>query len=322
MTTIRAAGGVVHRRTAGRTEVCLVHRPRYDDWSLPKGKLEPGEHPLVAAVREVAEETGLRAVPQLRLPGVRYRRDGRPKVVDYWSMRAAGGARFRPHAEVDDLRWLPVAQAARLLSYRHDRDVLRAFAALPAVSCELTAVRHASAYRRGTWTGPDDARPVDPGGWRQAAAVAPLLALAGPVRLLSAPARRCVQTLDPLAGLLDLPIEVDSDLGEPRPGQDAQERALATAGRLVELAAEGRPVAVCSQGKVLPRALDLLVATAGTGPGRDGPERNGRVGPRPRRDSPHETAKGTGWLLAFAGDRLVGADRLTPVRRGDGHPLG
>ncbi|MEV5448035.1 NUDIX hydrolase, partial [Streptomyces sp. NPDC052644] len=117
---IRAAGGVAWRSTDdGGVEVCLVHRPRYGDWSLPKGKLERGEHPLLAAVREVAEESDVRAVPQVRLPSVRYRSEGRPKLVDYWSMRAVGTGGFQPGTEVDDVCWLDVDAAVERVSYPH-----------------------------------------------------------------------------------------------------------------------------------------------------------------------------------------------------------
>ena len=126
---VRAAGGVVHRRGGAGTEVCLVHRPRYDDWSLPKGKLDPGEHPLLAAVREVAEEADVRAVPQVRLPTVRYVSQGRPKVVRYWAMQPLDG-RFVPNAEVDDVRWLALADAAAVLSYLDDRQLLDQLAGL------------------------------------------------------------------------------------------------------------------------------------------------------------------------------------------------
>ncbi|MGC5329587.1 NUDIX hydrolase [Micromonospora sp. DT62] len=303
---IRAAGGVVWRPAdepgpgegpaAGSTDatprggvlVCLVHRPRYGDWSLPKGKLEPGEHPLRAAVREVAEETDVRAVPQVRLPTVRYRSEGRPKVVDYWSMRAVATGGFQPGTEVDDVRWLGVDEAVRLVSYPHDAEVLAAFAALPTVTGTVALVRHAHAGKRATWSGPDTGRPLDARGWAQAHALAPLVALLRPVRLLSASARRCVQTLDPAAALLDLPVEIDGDLDEPRPGQQPDECALAAAGRLAALAATGEPVGVCSQGKVIPGALARL---------------SGRPGD-------FTTPKGGGWLLAFAGDRLVAGDRL------------
>ncbi|MGC1210375.1 MAG: NUDIX hydrolase [Micromonospora sp.] len=285
---IRAAGGVAWRPGARGVEVCLVHRPRYGDWSLPKGKLESGEHPLLAAVREVAEETDVRAVPQVRLPTVRYRSEGRAKAVDYWSMGAAANGGFQPDTEVDEVRWMPVDDAARLVSYPHDAEVIAAFAALPQVTAVLALVRHAHAGKRGTWSGPDSGRPLDATGWAQAQALAELVAVLRPVRLLSASARRCVQTLDPAATLLDLPIEVVGDLDEPKPGQQQEECALAVAACLTELAGTGEPVAVCSQGKVIPGALEHLTGRA----------------------DDFTTPKGGGWLLAFSGHRLVAADRL------------
>ncbi|GAB3955540.1 hypothetical protein GCM10027614_65200 [Micromonospora vulcania] len=161
VTGIRAAGGVPWRPSADGVQVCVVHRPRYGDWTLPKGKLEPGEHPLAAAVREVAEEADVRGVPQVRLPSVRYRSEGQPKVVDYWSMLAVASGGFQPGTEVDDLRWLPVDDAIRLVSYPHDAEVLAAFAALPPVTATIALVRHAHAGKRATWSGPDTGRPLD-----------------------------------------------------------------------------------------------------------------------------------------------------------------
>ncbi|GIJ76956.1 8-oxo-dGTP diphosphatase [Micromonospora phaseoli] len=289
MTTIRAAGGVVWRPGPQTgIQVCLVHRPRYGDWSLPKGKLEPGEHPLIAAAREVAEEADVQAVPELRLPPARYISEGRPKVVDYWSMRAAGTGGFQPDTEVDDVRWLAVDEAVALVSYPHDAEVLAAFAALPRVTATLVLVRHGHAGKRLTWTGPDTARPLDARGWSEAQALAPLIGLIRPERLLSASPRRCVQTLDPAAAALDLPIEVCGDLDEPLAGQQPDECVLAAAARLAELATVGESAAVCSQGKVIPGALERLAGQPGD----------------------YTTDKGDGWLLAFTGDRLVAADRL------------
>jgi 8-oxo-dGTP diphosphatase len=295
---VRAAGGVVWRPTAEGVRVCLVHRPRYDDWSLPKGKLEPGEHPLVAAVREVAEEAGVRGVPQVRLPGTSYlTRDGLPKVVEYWSMLADGDGGFQPDTEVDGIRWLTVDEAAELVSYSHDAKVLRDFAALPPVDNVLGLVRHATAGGRATWTGPDTARELDDEGWTQARALAPVLAALRPRRLLAASVRRCVQTLVPVAELLDLPIEVDSRFDEPQGGQDPREKALAAASLLAELAGAGGPAVVCGQGRVIPPALDCLAAAAlapiGDAVGGDA-----------------ETAKGGGWLLAFTADQMIAAERL------------
>lgn len=119
---VLAAGGVVVRN--GR--VVLIHRPKYDDWSFPKGKLDPGESFEDAALREVEEETGLRCTLGRELPSTEYRdAKGRPKLVRYWEMKPVAGE-FTPTNEVDDLRWLEFARAAGVLSYEHDREVLRA----------------------------------------------------------------------------------------------------------------------------------------------------------------------------------------------------
>jgi 8-oxo-dGTP pyrophosphatase MutT (NUDIX family) len=122
---VRAAGGVVLRRNGDRREVALVHRPKYEDWTLPKGKLEPGETDEQAAVREVEEETGMRCELDEELPLVRYRdAQGRDKLVRYWRMHVVGGS-FSPTAEIDELRWLEIEDGATLLSYERDRAVLR-----------------------------------------------------------------------------------------------------------------------------------------------------------------------------------------------------
>jgi 8-oxo-dGTP diphosphatase len=125
--TVRAAGGVVWRRDGtGALEALVVHRPQYDDWTLPKGKLLPGEHDEEAALREVEEETGLRCELGRELPSSTYRdRHGRPKVVRFWAMRPLDGD-FRPHDEVDEVRWLPLAGAAEALTHERDRAVLAA----------------------------------------------------------------------------------------------------------------------------------------------------------------------------------------------------
>jgi 8-oxo-dGTP diphosphatase len=127
---VRAGGGLVWRRDgAGRLEILVVHRPRYDDWSLPKGKCEPGESDEECALREVEEETGLTCRLGAELPSTGYLDNkGRPKTVRYWAMEpVSGGGGFVPNAEIDEIRWLPAPAAVKLLSYDHDRPVIESF---------------------------------------------------------------------------------------------------------------------------------------------------------------------------------------------------
>ncbi|WP_369214878.1 NUDIX hydrolase [Streptomyces flavofungini] len=124
---VLAAGCVLWRRSPadGGLELCLVHRPRYDDWSFPKGKLKRGEEPLAGALREVEEETGHRCAPGARLPTAHYTVQGRPKRVDYWAAEATGG-RFEPNDEVDRVRWLPPTEARDRLTQPRDQRLVDA----------------------------------------------------------------------------------------------------------------------------------------------------------------------------------------------------
>jgi 8-oxo-dGTP diphosphatase len=125
VTTVEAAGGIVTRERDGAREVLVVHRPRYDDWSLPKGKLEPGETPADAAVREVEEETGARCVLGRALGTTAYvDRKGRDKVVHWWMMEVHSTRTFLPNDEVDEVRWISEGNAAALLTYDSDRRLL------------------------------------------------------------------------------------------------------------------------------------------------------------------------------------------------------
>jgi 8-oxo-dGTP pyrophosphatase MutT (NUDIX family) len=127
-TIVRAAGGIVVRGEGGASEVVVVHRPKYDDWTLPKGKALPGESDEDCAVREVEEETGLRCERGPELASATYRDSaGRPKVARYWLMRPVTGE-LQPTNEVDEARWLPIAEAESLLTYERDREILRSVA--------------------------------------------------------------------------------------------------------------------------------------------------------------------------------------------------
>jgi 8-oxo-(d)GTP phosphatase len=280
-TVVYAAGGVVWRRSAGGTlEIVLVHRPRYDDWSLPKGKLGPGEHRLAAGVREVYEETAVHAVPQARLPAIRYLtgQPGVEKVVDFWSMRAESWTRRPPDHEVEEVRWVPAASAGTVLSYAHDRGVVRAFLDLPGITSVVALVRHARAGKRSQWTGPDEERPLDERGGHDAVALCRLLALFRPTAVVSATPLRCQQTVRPLG----LPVRVEPVFNDEAPG------GVATAA-LLDLARRDEVTVVCSQGQLIPQVLAELT-------GRD--------------SLSLPTPKGSGWVLAFSGERLATHDFL------------
>jgi 8-oxo-dGTP pyrophosphatase MutT (NUDIX family)/phosphohistidine phosphatase SixA len=252
--TIRASGAVLWRQDTGtgRVEVALVHRPRYDDWSLPKGKLDPGETALTAAIREVTEETGYRAVAGPFVRRIRYpvtRRNGRSahKTVDYFRARAVDGT-FQPNEEVDELRWLSPEEARPLLTYPYDRGVLDAFCALPLSTTNVLLVRHAKAGKRSEWVGDDDLRPLSTAGRAQAAALRELLLLFGPDRVHSAPPLRCVQSVEGLAEDIGAPIQEEPLLTEKSYTADPR----ASESRLLEIAAAGGTPVVSSQGGIIP----------------------------------------------------------------------
>lgn len=255
---VRAAGAVLWRPSGSGYEVAVVHRPRYDDWSLPKGKLDGGESEPVAAVREVAEETGSACVLGPFLARVSYSVLGERKVVDYFGARSTGGS-FTPNDEVDELRWLPVAEARGLLSYGRDADVLDAFAALRPGVTTVLLVRHAKAGSRDGWVGDDDLRPLTPNGESQAESLCAQLRLFGPDRVFSAPRLRCVQTVRAIAAEQDVDISHEPLLSED--GYRASPReALA---RLAEIVDGGGTPLICSQGGVIPHLVADLAERDG-----------------------------------------------------------
>jgi len=282
--SIHAAGAVLWRPAAAGAEVALVHRPHHQDWSLPKGKVDPGESRARTAVREIAEETGFGAVLGRHLATVRYPVGDDRKVVDYWEARAGEGT-FTPNGETDELRWLPPEQAAGLLSYDSDRDVLDAFARSPRPLCSLLLVRHAKAGKRGTWPD-DDARPLVDAGRDQARRVADLLTAHGVRRLVAAPKVRCRETLEPAAHRLGVGITDDPAFTDEAVMADP-DRARA---RLLELASDPT-TAVCAQGSGIPILVRDLAAD-GSGGIRPEVHSNRRLADPPSR-------KGSVWSLSF-----------------------
>jgi len=280
----------------GRPELALVHRPRYDDWSLPKGKVDPGEHLLTCAVREVEEETGFTAVlgrplGEQRYPVTTKHGDAVTKVVRYWAARATGGA-FVPNEEVDELAWLPPDQAAARLSHDRDQDVLDAMLRHPD-TMTIVLVRHANAGSRAAWKADDRLRPLDETGKAQAAATCAVLPVFGPERVLSADLVRCVDTVRPLAEKLRLPVLIEPALCDDAYDEN-DDRAVR---RLDALVAQGRPVVLCSQGDAVPGLVARIAERDGVDLGA-GKSSGGKV----------ESSKGSAWALSFAAGRLVDAE--------------
>jgi 8-oxo-dGTP diphosphatase len=257
--TVRAAGGLVRRiGRDGSLEVLVVHRPAYDDWSLPKGKLEPGETDEQAALREVEEETGVRCELGRELPASIYLdAQGRTKVVRYWLMNPVEGDVEGAH-EVDDARFVPVGEAARLLTYARDRELLAHVGGGSGVTIHL--IRHAKAKNRLDWDSADELRPLSKRGRREAEAIAERLAGQPVARIVSSPHLRCVQTVEPLAVALDLPVETTDALAEGAGGEAALELLLA-------LAPDGS-IACCTHGDVV---FAVAALVSGSGVLLDGP---------------------------------------------------
>jgi 8-oxo-(d)GTP phosphatase len=268
---IRAAGAVVWRRGQDGPLVAVVHRPKYDDWTLPKGKREPGEHILLTAVREVAEETGQRVTLGRRLSAASYKVDGRPKRVDYWVGRGQDPpAEFVPNHEVDDLAWLSVAEAADRLTYDRDVVILSEFAAGPAETVPWILLRHASAGSRSSWRGADLARPLDAHGAADADGLAWLLRCFGTGRAISSAAERCVATVRPFAVLSGGKIEI-----EPLFTVGARRGPDAAVLRAAALVAEESPAVICAHRENLPLLMASACAQLGASPPAGPPLRKG-----------------------------------------------
>jgi len=265
---ILSAGAVLWRPAAHGTEVLLVHRPKYDDWSLPKGKREPGEHVLLTAVREVAEETSVRPVLGPRLRTVEYLAHGRPKQVDYWSALSARD-QAAPSHEIDAVSWLTLPRALDRLSYPHDADVIASLR--PRATVPLILVRHASAGYKDDWDGEDLLRPLDAEGALDAVLLADLLACFAPrARVISSPALRCTESVRIYAASFGGSVEANAVLAVPDRAADVPlartDRADTLRHLFRNLVDEGRPVVACLHRENLPLALAAACSVLGAPP--------------------------------------------------------
>ncbi len=297
--TIRAAGGVLWRNAAdadgpAAIEVAVIHRQRYDDWSLPKGKLAAGEREVDGAIREVLEETGYHVRLGRSLGETRYLKVdsgvARQKVVRWWAMEAASGG-FGPTREVDELRWLTLGEAHDALTRDLDRDVLDRFVRGSAAGRMVLLVRNGSAVSRNTWEGDDRQRPLDDCGWAQADELVRLLAHFDPTDIRTADVVRCQQTVQPLASALGLPVTQEPLLAEEAFAADegAAATVIRTAGDIHGC------VVLSSQGDVIANLV-------------------GRLSEEDDVDLAESPAarKASVWALELQGDRLVSAEYFPP----------
>ena len=239
-----------------------MHGVKYGDWTLPKGKLDPGETAGEAAVREVEEETGVVVRLGPPLPSQVYGfvdrgGEARAKVVHYWVGRAVGSddvSAYSPNDEITAARWVPVDRAPARLTHQRDAAVLRAALAHERPTSALLVVRHAVALDRGSWRRDDRKRPLSPVGEEQARRLVPTLRSYGVGRLLSSSSRRARATVEPYAEAARLSLETTDRLAE----EDANRQAVAAV--VADGLASPDPVALATHRKVLPdvwRALGL-----------------------------------------------------------------
>lgn len=267
--TVLAGGAVVRRVRPGRPpEILIIHRSRYSDWTLPKGKVEAGESVVAAAAREVQEETGVTIRLGTPLDTTLYRlSSGATKEVRYWSGTPLDVVKRAPDDEVDVVSWLPSKAALQRLSYDYDKELVRQFEKQPETTT-LALVRHGKAMDRKDWSKKDILRPLGARGRKQAKQLIPYLTAYGIKTLISSTATRCVTTLDPYAADRKTRIDTYDTLTEEAATKnpDAVIRLVQKLRR--DALANQTPTAICVHRPVLPtilEALDLAPATLATG---------------------------------------------------------
>ncbi len=288
-----AAGAVLWRGNVSdpeSIEVAVIHRPHYGDWSLAKGKVDPGESIPTTAAREILEETGYDICLGKLIGKVTYPVLDRMKVVYYWTAKVLGGE-FVPNSEVDEIRWLSVEEACELLSYQVDTEVLAKAAkrfATPTTT-RVLYVRHARAHRRQTWAGDDNKRPLDKRGRRQAEMLVPMLLPYKPTAIYSAVPDRCQTTALPLADELGMDVSVNKLFGDNAWLADPE----AAKKRFMDVVAGGGVPVIIGQGTIIPEMIEWLTEN-GTLP----------------IEEEIKSKKGSVWVLSFNNGKLTGADYL------------
>jgi 8-oxo-(d)GTP phosphatase len=256
---IRAAGALLWRDNSDLSiEVALIHRPRYQDWSLPKGKLEMGETALQCAYREVHEETGIRATFTRQLGTVEYEESGQEKRVKYWAAHCAlTNSEFVPNEEVDQMRWLSPSQALEQATHDSDKSIIEKFMSEEQHTDTLIILRHTKSLERGDWDEADSHRTLDETGFDQAQLLIKHLAPFAIDELYTSDYTRCVQTVTPLAHARGLSITAVPSLNEESFELDP-EKAISFANALKQ---DEKNILICSHNPVIPSMLRGILNT-------------------------------------------------------------
>ena len=252
---ILAAGAVLWRKSEKKKiEVLIIHRPKYDDWTFPKGKAEIGEPLIACAYREVLEETNIETAFGPYLGEVEYLTNDGKKKVSFWSAKVVKEKDFKPNAEVDQLKWVEVTKVKELLTLDTDRKILEQFLQIEPDTKPLILLRHAKAVTRDEWQGEDDDRPLDSYGQNQAKRLLAMYQVFNLEQIHSSDAVRCYDTVVAIAKGLNIKLEVTGKLSESTFKKD-KEKAFDYAKDLMKL---NESVLLCSHNPILPKMLNKL----------------------------------------------------------------
>jgi len=286
---ISAAGAVVWRKHKDNfTEVAIIHRPKYDDWSFPKGKLEVGESLIACAHREVLEETNLQTEFGPHLGQVEYFKPDGLKKVTYWSAKVIAEKPFRTNSEVDQLKWIPITKVIEVLTNETDKEIFDKFVKVKFNSKPFILLRHAKAITRDEWQGEDDDRPLSSSGQNQAMRLLSTYQVFNIDQIHSSDAVRCYDTVKSMAKGLDIKLEVSSKLSESTYKKD-KEKAFDYVRELIK---EDKSILICSHNPILPKMLNKLTKKSEIEADED------------------KLSPADGWVIHRSGKEIIQIDRL------------
>ena len=287
---IIAAGGVVWRETEdSKIELAIIHRPKYDDWTFPKGKLDTGEELISCAYREIMEETGLDIELGPFLGEVEYIAIDGEKQVSYWAAKALSSSKdFHANNEADLLEWHGFESARTKLTRDTDREILDIFIESPFQAAKLIFLRHAKALARSEWQSGDEDRPLDNLGQLQAKRMHAVYQVFGISQIHTSDAVRCYDTVNPMVKGLGIKLEVTGKLSESTYKKD-KEKAFDYAKDLIK---EDARILLCSHNPILPKMLNKLTKKS------DVDADEGKLSPA------------DGWVIHRSGKEIIQIDRI------------